>query len=116
MKSTKIHLTIFFALIYSLSSFSQSATKTIHPKVTEYSTLVAEYNKTGKADFSKISTVADEINCMLTLDQAKSILPFFVENKMRARSCGSNDYPTTALLNQESVTKYKTSIDSITKK
>jgi hypothetical protein len=39
-----------------------------------------------------------------------------VENKMRARSCGSNDYPTTALLNQESVTKYKTSIDSITKK
>jgi hypothetical protein len=35
---------------------------------------------------------------------------------MRARSCGSNDYPVTELLNQESVTKYKASIDSMSKK
>lgn len=116
MKSIKILVITSFCAIYSFSSFSQTATKTIHPKVKEYSTIVAEYNKTGKADMVKMSSVADEINCMLTLDQAKSILPFFVEYKMRARSCGSNDYPVTELLNQESVTKYKASIDSMTKK
>ena len=116
MTSKKILLATLLSVFFSLSSFSQTTSKSIHLKVKEHSTLVAEYVKTGKTDLLKMGTLADEINCMLTLDQAKAIMPFFVENKMRVRSCGSNDYPSEAVLNQESVTKYKASIESMYKK
>lgn len=116
MTSNKILLATLLSVFFSLSSFSQTTSKSIHLKVKEFSTLASEYVKTGKTDALKMSTLADEINCMLTLEQATAIMPVFVENKIRGRACGSNDYPSTAVLNQESVMKYKASIESMYKK
>jgi len=88
--------------------FSQNKSN-INPKVLEYSKMVDEYKKTGQLT-TKMSNLANEINCMLTQEQAKSVLPFFVQNNMRGFSCGSNEYPAKAILNNESVNKYKAAI------
>ncbi len=115
-------LSFLFLIFIANATFAQTDAKVTHPKVKEYSLLVNDYmtyKKSGKnepfKDLLKMSTVADEINCLLTIEQAKIAMPFFVENNMRARSCGSADYPKTAVLNSKSVNEYKASIDKMTK-
>lgn len=103
----KTALTTTFIFI-SVFVFSQNKSN-INPKVLEYAKMVDDYEKTGKLT-SSMSNLANEINCMLTLEQAKLVLPFFVQNNMRGSSCGSNEYPVKAILNNESVNKYKSAI------
>jgi hypothetical protein len=104
------------------ATFAQTDATITHPKVSEYSLIVNDYltyKKSGKTepykDLMKMSSIADEINCLLTIDQAKKVIPFFVENKMRARRCGSADFPASAVLNEKSVNAYKASIDNMMK-
>ncbi len=115
-------LSLLFLIFVANATFAQTDAKLTHPKVKEYSLIVNDYvtyKKSGKSepykDLLKVSKLADEINCLLTIEQAKKAIPFFVENKMRARSCGSADYPESAVLNNKSVNAYKASIDNMMK-
>lgn len=62
---------------------------------------------------TKMSAIADEINCLLTKDQATDIMPFFVNYNMRERSCGSADFPDKAIFNAASVLEYKNCIKKL---
>jgi len=112
---------ILFFLVFGVA-FAQTDPKAVHPKVKEYSLISNEYTKYQKLgktepfkDLMKMYSLAEEINCLLTLEQAKRVIPFSVENKMRARDCGSAEYPTNAVLNELSVTTYKAIIDKMMK-
>jgi hypothetical protein len=98
-------------LLAVFTAKAQSNPKEVHSKVKEYHAMATEFKKTGKADVYKTSPLATEITCMLTLEQAKVAMPFFVENNMRARSCGAETYPTKAVLNKLSVDKFKAALD-----
>ena len=115
-------LALLFLIFVANATFAQTDAKLTHPKVNEYTLIVNDYltyKKSGKnepyKDLMKMSNLADEINCLLTIEQAKKAITFFVENKMRARSCGSADYPESAVLNEKSVNAYKASIDKMMK-
>jgi hypothetical protein len=115
-------LSLLFLIFVANATFAQTDAKLIHPKVNEYSLIVNDYmtyKKSGKnepyKDLLKMSNLADEIKCLLTIEQAKKATPFFVENNMRARSCGSADYPGSAVLNNKSVNVFKASIDNLMK-
>lgn len=102
-------------ILLSIESMAQDSKTAIHPKVKEYAELADTYEKTGKRNLEKMSVLANEINCLLTLEQAKDALPYFVNNKMRGRTCGSGEYPSKEILNKASVDKYKTSMNKMKK-
>jgi hypothetical protein len=115
-------LSLIFLIFASNATFAQSDAKATHPKVNEYALVVNDYltyKKSGKTepfkDLMKMSNLSDEIKCLLTKEQAQKVMPYFVENNMRARSCGSADYPQSAALNDKSVDAFKASIDSMMK-
>ena len=77
-------LSLLFLIFVASATFAQTDAKLTHPKVKEYTLIVNDYvtyKKSGKKepykDLLKVSNLADEINCLLTIEQAKKAIPFF---------------------------------------
>ena len=116
----KLSLFSIFIAVFFVTN-AQKKSNPIHPLVLEYSKLADEYMKKNPQDISreevgKMSTVSNQIECLLSLNQAKIVIPFFVENNMRNRLCGSDEYPQTEILDKASFNMYKTTIEKLTKK
>jgi hypothetical protein len=105
-------------LIFSNNCFSQSSEKSIHPKVAEYKVLVNQYLETGtQGDKEKQKQImvpmgkcSQEIICLLSKEQCIEVMPYFVENNLRERSCGAPQFPNKAILNKLSFDEYKSCI------
>jgi hypothetical protein len=95
---------------------AQKTTSTIHAKVKEYSEFTNKSLKTDDLTYDEInqmSRLADQINCLLTLEQAKLAIPYSVENKLRGRFCGDDNYPIEKEINQASFNLYKSCLDKL---
>ena len=88
----------------------------------EYKVFVDQYKKSEPGNKEKqrellvsMSNCSQEIICLLTKDQCTEAMPYFVENNMRERSCGSLEYPGEAVLNKLSLDEFKSCIKSLQK-
>ncbi len=81
-------------------------------QINEYAILVDKTIKGQTVDLSKMSKLADDINCQLTKKQTENL---GMENfaNMRSLSCGSASFPEKATLTDIDVAKYKASIKKL---
>ncbi len=110
MKTIILVSTVFFFFHDAMSQ--KKELQKWSTQINEYAIIVDKIIKGQTVDLSKMSTLADDINCQLTQKQTENAgLDNFPS--MRSRLCGSANFPEKATFTDIEVAKYKASIKKL---
>ena len=105
-------------IVCAILCFSASITRAQQDtKIQEYSKIVDQVINGAEMTrefVSKMSIISEEINCQLTKKQAEECkLVNFAS--LRARSCGSSDFPEKEVYTSKDIALYNNAINKLTK-
>ena len=113
-------LSLIVLLAGSLSSFAQdgtsvSASTGSSDKITAYVGLVKDCIDNGHAGDAKMLSLADEIKCLLTEDQAMSVDKNLARPNVRMSLC-HNDWPEVLPVSKADLEKFASNFSTYNKK
>ena len=113
-------LSLIVLLAGSLSSFAQdgtsvSASTGSSEKITAYVSLVQDCINNGHAGDAKMLSLADEIKCLLTEDQAMSVDQNLARPNVRMSLC-HNEWPEVITISKGDLSKFASSLNTYNKK
>lgn len=91
-----------------MTSNAQISRSTTDSKVAEFSKLVSVYTSGQRVDQNKLTSLYNEINCMLIDVQAESMSSEILNN--REEICGSSEFPRTQSLSDATFKRYAESV------
>ena len=113
-------LSLIVLLAGSLSSFAQdgtsvSASTGSSEKITAYVSLVEDCITNGHAGDAKMLSLADEIKCLLTEDQAMEVDRNLVKPNVRKSLCNT-DWPEVITVSKDDLTIFRSNYTTYNKK
>ena len=113
-------LSLIVLLAGSLSSFAQdgtsvSASTGSSEKITEYVGLVKDCIDNGHAGDAKMLSLADEIKCLLTEDQAMSVDQNLARPNVRMSLC-HNEWPEVITISKADLERFASNFNTYNKK
>ena len=113
-------LSLIVLLAGSLSSFAQDGTSVTastgsSEKITAYVNLVQDCIKNGHAGDEKMLSLADEIKCLLTEDQAMSVDKNLARPNVRMSLC-HNEWPEVITVSKADLEKFASNFSTYNKK
>ena len=113
-------LSLIVLLAGSLSSFAQdgtsvSASTGSSEKITAYVSLVQDCITNGHAGDAKMLSLADEIKCLLTEDQAMSVDQNLARPNVRMSLC-HNEWPEVITVSKADLEKFSSNFSTYNKK